>query len=336
MAAPDDDDAAVRARAAHVLPLAIDHATGTVYALLGKERRVHGWADSETWSDFGGRVQPARDTDTEAAAAREFWEETCALVSWGGSAPALRVRYFDPRAALVRSACVFDEYDSLARALRDREFALSMSGAGNVTFVKFIPFDAALPHSFDVVWRELHARFFAQVVRPAQRARQTAPLPAYVDDHDVPAVHGTLLVRSVSPGVDADENPLARAYSCAQNDERAADRELGIRQQQQLTEEQLGELLVEQETEAGGSVTVRAAYDDSALSGSLLSRAHPARNSGVTDGAFLEKKAIAWWPLDVLQTACARPDGVMRHDANHLERLRPTCLARLREVLKTM
>jgi len=359
-------------RAAHVLPIAQDLATGTVYVLLGKERRVHGWADSETWSDFGGRVDDARDSDAEAAAAREYWEETCALVSWGGSAPALRVRYYDPRAALVRSACVFDECDSLARALRDGEYALRLCADDNVTFVKIIPFEAALPHSFDVVWRELHARFFAQVVRPAQRERRAQPLPAYVDDHDVPAVHGTLLVRSV----DIDDSVKVRVRRIgatlsrpARVDERSWKsrrsellqgdvQDVGVAEDsadddtdggcRTLSEEQLGELLVEEHaphtsssssssasSAANASVTVRAAFDDSPLSGSLLARAHPARRAraGVTDGAFLEKKAIAWWPLDSLAHASRRADGILRHDANHLERLRPGFLLRLRDII---
>jgi len=297
-----------------VLPLSVDALTGTVYVLLGKERRVHGWADSETWSDFGGRYD--LDADVEHAAAREFWEETCALVSWGGSAPSVRVRYYDARAALVRSANVFDECDSFARALRDGEFVCSCATGSRVTFVKMIPFDAALPHSFDVVWRELHARFYAQVVRPAQKARAAVPLPEYVDAHDVSEFGCTLLVRVLpwSSEVDGNEGAGAGAGGATLH----------------LSDEDLGELLVPEES---GSVTVRASYDNSSLSGSLLTRNHPARSGVTTNGAFLEKKALWWVPLDVLQLAVARPDGILRHDANHLERLRPSCLDRLRSLL---
>jgi len=300
-------------RAAHILPVAHDVNTGTVYVLLGKERRVHGWNDSETWCDFGGRVDNAHDHDIEHTAAREFFEETCAVVSWGGSAPTLRVRFFDPRAALVRSACVFSEYDSFARALRSHEYIVRVvtNDRAHVTFVRVIPFDAALPHAFDVVWRELHARFFAQVVRPAQKARAQQP-PSCVDPMCSEHVAS---VASLS---------LERAIISSQKSET------------QLTEDEMGELLVATSDEANASVTVRATYDDSPLSGSLLMRAHPSRKGDVVDGAFLEKKSIAWVPLDVLINAVARTDGLLRHDATHLERLRSSCIDRLRIVLNTL
>lgn len=288
-----------RVRAAHVLPLAIDRVTGTVYALLGKERRVHGWSESETWSDFGGGCE-ATDEDPAHTAAREFWEETCALVPWGGAAPKTRVRYLDARAAIVRSACIFEECESFARALRDKEYILCAKSydGSQVTYVKLIPFDAALPQSFDVVWRELHARFYAQVVRP-ESEREIVRRPEEVTNmRSVPTEEGS----GVAVGIT-------------------------------LSETQMSELLVADQESS--SVTVRATFDDSPLSGSRLTQNHPARANGesVINGAFLEKKALLWVPLDVLKNACARRDGILRHDANHLDKLRSTFHSRIQEVL---
>lgn len=66
---------------ASVLPFAVAP-TGDVYVLLGKEREDQTWkCGSNRWSDFGGRRSVESDLDCAETAGREFWEESCCVVS---------------------------------------------------------------------------------------------------------------------------------------------------------------------------------------------------------------------------------------------------------------
>lgn len=69
-----------RLAGASVLPYSIDSSHNNVYFLLGAERKMPRWQDSNKWSDFGGAPKH-NEVDYETAG-REFHEETCACVKW--------------------------------------------------------------------------------------------------------------------------------------------------------------------------------------------------------------------------------------------------------------
>lgn len=117
---------------ASLLCFCVDPTWSRPYFLLGKERRNVRWpAGSERWSDFGGRTGP-RGECAEETAAREFVEESLAMV-----------RYFDDD-ALPRT-----RYHDIAESLKRGEFTFKLTiGCGTperprsyVTFVKQIPWD---------------------------------------------------------------------------------------------------------------------------------------------------------------------------------------------------
>lgn len=65
---------------ASVLPIAIAPG-GDVFVLLGKEKEDQSWRfGSNRWGDFGGRRSPS-DADVAETAAREFVEESCAVIA---------------------------------------------------------------------------------------------------------------------------------------------------------------------------------------------------------------------------------------------------------------
>jgi len=64
---------------ASILPYAIDTQHNNLYLLLGAERNVPRWHESGKFSDFGGRA--ILGESAEKCAAREFHEETCAVVT---------------------------------------------------------------------------------------------------------------------------------------------------------------------------------------------------------------------------------------------------------------
>ncbi len=125
---------------ASLLCFCVDPTWSRPYFLLGKERRNVRWpAGSERWSDFGGRTKSKSDSP-EDTAAREFVEESLAMV-----------RYFD-RDTLPRT-----QYVDIADSLRTGDFTFQLTiGFGTqerprsyVTFVKQIPWDPQALLRFD-------------------------------------------------------------------------------------------------------------------------------------------------------------------------------------------
>lgn len=117
---------------ASLLCYCVDPTWSRLYFLLGKERKNLRWrAGSEKWSGFGGRTS-SKVLSAEETAAKEFVEETLAMV-----------KYFE-RDTLPRTSFQ-DIADSLRR--HDYTFQLVFSfgegeGARNyVTFVRQIPWD---------------------------------------------------------------------------------------------------------------------------------------------------------------------------------------------------
>jgi len=69
-----------RLAGASVLPYSLDPSHNNIYFLLGAEKKMPRWVDSNKWSDFGGA--PKNDEAEYETAGREFHEETCAAVKW--------------------------------------------------------------------------------------------------------------------------------------------------------------------------------------------------------------------------------------------------------------
>ena len=127
---------------ASLMCFSVDPQWGNLYFVLGKERKNRQWpAGSERWSDFGGRTMRT-DINPETTAAREFLEETLAMV-----------RYFEAD-AIPRTGYV-DIADSLRRGEYTFQFTLELGVVAEVkrcyvTFVKQIPWDTHMMYRFNV------------------------------------------------------------------------------------------------------------------------------------------------------------------------------------------
>lgn len=123
-----------RLAGASLMCFSVDPTYSCVYFLLGKERHNVRWPNgSDRWSDFGGRVASS-DTCAEDTAAREFFEETLAVV-----------KYF-PTDELPRQG-----WRDIAADLREGKFALRMIQGNGVR--KFVIFVKQIPWDPDVVLR---------------------------------------------------------------------------------------------------------------------------------------------------------------------------------------
>jgi hypothetical protein len=117
---------------ASLLCYAVDPTWSLVYFLLGKERKILRWrAGSERWSDFGGSTGGKCAEDT---AAKEFLEETLAVVKFFEHDTVPRSQYEDIAAALKAGDYTFKLVFSFPATEQ-------CSARSYVTFVKQIPWD---------------------------------------------------------------------------------------------------------------------------------------------------------------------------------------------------
>jgi 8-oxo-dGTP pyrophosphatase MutT (NUDIX family) len=120
---------------ASLLCFAVDPTFRCTYFLLGKERHNYRWpAGSSKWSDFGGSVSGDGDS-AESTAAREFMEETLAVV-----------RYF-PDDVLPRTS-----WHDIAADLTNGNYTIKITQGDKhrkfVMFVKQIPWDPDATYRF--------------------------------------------------------------------------------------------------------------------------------------------------------------------------------------------
>ena len=140
---------------ASVLPYAIDTQHNNLYILLGAEARQLRWSESGKFSDFGGRAAPHETA--EACAAREFYEETCAMLTIGDTV---------------------DSVSDIETLLKNNKFSFKITTIIDatryyVTFVKQIPFSASI------------CRKYADKVQLLQRIRtETKMAGVYVPLND--------------------------------------------------------------------------------------------------------------------------------------------------------
>lgn len=118
---------------ASLLCYAVDPTWSLVYFLLGKERKILRWrAGSERWSDFGGSTGGNRCA--EDTAAKEFLEETLAVVKYFEHDTIPRSQYEDIAASLKAGDYTFKLVFTFAATEQ-------CSSRSYVTFVKQIPWD---------------------------------------------------------------------------------------------------------------------------------------------------------------------------------------------------
>jgi 8-oxo-dGTP pyrophosphatase MutT (NUDIX family) len=139
---------------ASLLCVVVDPVWFRVYFLLGKERRTPHWrAGSNKWSEFGGKVCADAPT-AEDTAAKEFVEETLAVVKFFDHDTLPRTQYADIAASLRNGEYIF-------------KIKIIFGTAGDpchhVTFVKQIPWDPATVARFQTC-RDL-------IVQPAGLSR---------------------------------------------------------------------------------------------------------------------------------------------------------------------
>lgn len=126
---------------ASLLCFCMDPQWGHLYFLLGKERKNVRWSTgSERWSDFGGR-SARTDSSPETTAAREFLEETLAMIQYFEGDTIPRTSYEDIADSLCRGEYTF-------------RFTIDLGVVNGVrrcyiTFVKQIPWDTKMVPRFN-------------------------------------------------------------------------------------------------------------------------------------------------------------------------------------------
>lgn len=129
---PSADHKRGRVVGASLLCFSVDPRWGRLYFLLGKERKNTRWpSGSERWSDFGGRTAN-RGEEPEETAAREFFEESMAMVRYFDDDPVPRPGYTDIADSLRRGEFMFQFMLGFGNELKPRSY---------ITFVKQIPWD---------------------------------------------------------------------------------------------------------------------------------------------------------------------------------------------------
>jgi 8-oxo-dGTP pyrophosphatase MutT (NUDIX family) len=124
-----------RLAGASLLCFSVDPTYSCVYFLLGKERHNVRWpSGSNQWSDFGGRVSSSDDC-AEETAAREFFEETLAVV-----------KYFKNDTIPRRGWA--DIADDLKKGKYTLQFTQGNGERKFVIFVKQIPWDPEVVSRF--------------------------------------------------------------------------------------------------------------------------------------------------------------------------------------------
>ena len=128
---------------------------GELYWILGRERRVGRWSDSNTWCDFGGRKEIREDGSDETlcvTAARECHEEMMGLL-----------RYSDGETAIPH-----DDSTSFCNWLMEGNFHTLMlfsqaDGATYGTFVIEVPWQPEITELFERVHERLQSLYYASL-----------------------------------------------------------------------------------------------------------------------------------------------------------------------------
>lgn len=119
---------------ASILCFSVDPTYAGIYFLLGKEKKTYKFRGSEKWSDFGGSCKNGESA--EECAAREFHEESAAIVSFWSDEPLPRPSYHP----------IVDELNKEQYYMKV-EFEHT-ADVKYVTFVKQVAWDPSYPMAF--------------------------------------------------------------------------------------------------------------------------------------------------------------------------------------------
>lgn len=119
---------------ASILCFSVDPTYAGIYFLLGKEKKTYKFRGSEKWSDFGGSCKNGESA--EECAAREFHEESAAIVSFWSNEPVPR-----------------PSYQQIVDELKDEQYYMKVefehtNNVKYVTFVKQVEWDPSYPMKF--------------------------------------------------------------------------------------------------------------------------------------------------------------------------------------------
>ena len=119
---------------ASILCFSVDPTYAGIYFLLGKEKKTYKFRGSEKWSDFGGSCKNGESA--EECAAREFHEESAAIVAFWSDEP-------------VPRPC----YQKIVDELKDDQYYMKVefehtNNVKYVTFVKQVEWDPSYPMKF--------------------------------------------------------------------------------------------------------------------------------------------------------------------------------------------
>ena len=201
---------------ASIIPVMRDPTFHNMYVVLGRERRSPQWAvDSDVWCDYGGSVHWHDDgvEDEYACAAREAWEETCALLR------------FSEHDELPLASC-----RPLEEKLRRGEYLCHLVFAQHSfeyhTFTVLVPWDPGFPRRFQHTVRALRYRTVAnsttfmdamRVLRhPAVLMRACGVMhvdPAFTEKTAAHLFSLPLLERSLANDPNARVHRLLRVYA---------------------------------------------------------------------------------------------------------------------------
>lgn len=141
-------DGASRVIGASVIPVMQDPTFHNLYVVLGRERRSPQWVtDSDVWCDYGGSVHwhDSGVEDEYTCAAREAWEETCALLRFSEN-----------------DEIPLTSYRPLEEKLRRGEYLCHLVFAQHTfeyhTFAVLVPWDPGFPRRFQHTVRALRHR----------------------------------------------------------------------------------------------------------------------------------------------------------------------------------
>lgn len=128
---------------ASVLPFSIDPQNQGIYIWLAQERHCGAWAGSLTWSDFGGAIDAVDEGIAAKCAAREFHEESMAILPMTD----------DEATADMFHEGARQDTAAVERMLAAGEWVFRVNmvvseGHEYVTFVKQIPWCPAIQQSF--------------------------------------------------------------------------------------------------------------------------------------------------------------------------------------------
>lgn len=120
-----------------------------IYVLLGKEENIEGWKyGSNKWCNFSGRVEYTMDCDVEYAAAREFVEESMAVVNLNLNS---KHNY--------EKDIISDIHTELKSKKYTHKITMKKSGHNSeysaVNYLKRIPWQPNLPAKFDSIRNRL-------------------------------------------------------------------------------------------------------------------------------------------------------------------------------------